>query len=70
MFEYNLFSFKVYGFEKILYLDENRLIFSYKHKKLFVSGKNLRAYNLIDKSIEVKGIIEKIEVQYLGDTND
>ena len=67
MFEYNLFSLKVYGFSKIKYLDENRLEFRYKRKTLIIKGRNLKVLNLIDKSLEVKGVVEGIEIKYLGD---
>ena len=70
MFEYNRFCFKVYGFKKIKYLDEDRLIFEYKKKELLIKGNNLKIINLLDKSLEVKGIIEMIEIKYLGDIND
>ena len=70
MFEYNLFSLKVRGFIKIKYLDENRLEFRYKRKELVVKGRNLKAFNLLDKSLEVKGVVESIEIKYLGEWDD
>lgn len=70
MFEYDLFSMKIYGFIKIKYIDENRLDLTYKKKELMVKGKNLKAINLLDKSLELKGIIESIEIKYLGDIDD
>lgn len=70
MFEYNLFSMKIYGFRKITYIDENRLSLLYKNKELIVKGKNFKVINLIDKSLELKGIIETIEINYLGVSYD
>lgn len=70
MFEYNLFSLKVYGFDKIVYIDENRLEFKYKNKNLIVRGKSLKILNLFDRSLEVKGIVESLEIKYLGGKND
>lgn len=70
MFEYRLGSLKVYGFNKIKYLDENRLEFKYKRKELIIKGRNLKATNLIDKSLQVMGVIEGIEIKYLGEIDD
>lgn len=70
MFEYNLFSLKVYGFVKIKYLDENRLEFKYKRKSLIIKGRNFKVSNLLDKCLEVKGVVEGIEIKYLGDLDD
>jgi hypothetical protein len=70
MFEYDLFSLKISDFIKIKYLDENRLNFQYKKRELVVFGKNLKVINLLDKSLEIKGIIEKIEIKYLGEIYD
>ena len=70
MFEYDLFLLRVYGFTKINYIDENRLEFKYKNKNLIVRGKNFKVYNLFDKSLEVKGIIESIDIEYSGVIHD
>ena len=47
MFEYNGYCIVVYGFKKIEYLDENKIIFKYKKRKLFVNGKCLKAFNFM-----------------------
>ena len=70
MFEYNLFSFKIYGFNKIKYIDENRLVFLYKKKEVIVKGKGFKVSDLFDKSLVVKGIIENIEIKYMGVNDD
>lgn len=70
MFEYALNSLKVYGFLKIIYLDEIKLHFRYKRKELIIKGRNLRAINFVDKSLEVKGVVENIEIRYLGVLDD
>ncbi len=70
MFEYDAFLLKIYGFLKIKHLDENRLEFIYKHKNLVVHGKALKVMNLLDKSVEVKGLVEGININYLGDKYD
>ena len=70
MFEYNGYCIVVYGFKKIEYLDENKIIFKYKKRKLFVNGKCLKALNFMDKSLEIRGMIEDIKIEYLGDSND
>lgn len=70
MFEYNLFSLKVYGFKKIKYLDENKLHFNYKRKELIIRGRNLKIINLIDSSLEIKGIVEGIDIKYLGEDDE
>ena len=67
MFEYRGNCLKVYGFVKILYLDDARLIFKYLKKELIVKGKNLRAIDLLDKSLVIKGVVENIEIKYVGD---
>ena len=70
MFEYRVGCLKVYGFNKIKYLDENKLEFNYKRKNLIIKGKNLKAINLLDKSLQVKGVIEGIEIKYLGELDE
>lgn len=70
MFEYDLFLLRVYGFNKINYIDENRLEFKYKNRNLIVKGKNFKVYNLFDKSVEIKGIIENIDIVYRGSNDD
>ena len=70
MFKYNALSLNIYGFKKIKYLDESKLIFDYKNKFLIIKGKNLKIINLLDNSLEVKGLIEMIEISYLGDSYD
>ena len=70
MFEYNLISLKIYGFIKIKYIDENKLEFKYKNKELIVRGKALNIINLLDKSVEVKGLIEGLDITYKGGKND
>lgn len=70
MFEYNLLFLKVYGFLNIKYIDENRLEFRYKKKELVVRGKSLNIINLLDKSVEIKGLIEGVDIIYLGGKND
>lgn len=66
MFEYTLNNLKVYGFIKIVYLDENMLDFKYKRKELIIRGKNLKIKNLFDKTLEVEGVVERIDICYLG----
>ena len=70
MFEYNGYGINVYGFIKIIYLDDNRFEFAYKNKKLIVKGKQLKAINLLDKSMDIKGVLEGIEIKYKGDISD
>lgn len=70
MFEYNHFCLNIYGFIKIIYLDENKLEFKYKKKDLIVKGKQLKIINMIDKSLQVRGLIENIEIKYRGDSSD
>jgi len=70
MFEYNSLYLKIYGFMKIKFIDENIMVFKYKRKELIVKGKNLKAFNLLDKSLEVKGLVEGIDIKYLGETHD
>lgn len=70
MFEYNLFSLHVYGFIKIQYIDEKKLMFKYKKKNLIIKGKNLKVLNLIDKSVEIKGLVEGIDIEYDGGNNE
>ena len=67
MFEYTLNNLKIYGFIKILHLDETYLSFKYKRKELIVVGKGLKIMNLSDKTLEIKGIIERIDIKYLGE---
>ena len=69
MFEYDLFFLRVYGFVKINYVDENKIVFKYKKKELVIKGKNLKMLNLIDKSVEIKGVLEGINIQYYGDND-
>lgn len=70
MFKYSALSLNVYGFKKIKYLDDSKLIFEYRNKLLIVYGIGLKIINLLDNSLEIKGIVEKIEISYLGDSND
>lgn len=66
MLEYAHNCLKVYGFEKILFLDEHELKFKYKRKELLISGQNLKIVNLLDKSLEIFGIIDNISIKYTG----
>lgn len=70
MFEYTINCLRVYGFKKIVYLDENKMNFKYKRKELIIQGRNLRAINLLDKSLDVKGVVENIAIRYLGVVDD
>ena len=70
MFEYNGHCLKVVGFIKIEYLDENKIIFKYKKNKLLIFGKGLKALNLEDKCMDIKGIINSLNIDYLGEDND
>ena len=63
-------NLKVYGFMKIVYLDENKLEFKYKRKTLIITGSNLKIRNLFDKTLEIEGIVSKIEISYIGEVND
>lgn len=70
MFEYSSDKIKVYGFLKILYLDESRFECMYRLKKLIVIGNGLKAINLADNSIEIKGLINNISFHYTGEVYD
>ena len=64
MFEYDNKVFRVFGFNKISYIDDHKFILLYKDKQLTIEGRNLKADNLMDNSIEVKGIIELVNLEY------
>lgn len=70
MFEYDLLLLKVYGFTKINYIDESKLEFKYKNRVLIVRGSNLKILNLFDKTVEIHGVIERLEIVYKGAKHD
>ena len=70
MFEYSKSIMKIYGFSKIIYLDELKFECEYKNKELIVNGKGLRAINLADKSIEISGLLEGVQIKYKGGLDD
>ena len=67
MFNYDALSLNVYGFKRIRYLDDSKLIFEYKRKVLIIKGKGLKILNLLDNSLDIKGIVENIEISYQGE---
>ena len=64
MFEYSNNCFKLWGFKDIKYIDDSKIEVIYKSKSLSVAGNNLVICNLIDQSMEVKGVINKIVMEY------
>lgn len=64
VFEYSNNCFKLWGFKDIKYIDNSKIKVIYKHKSLLVEGNNLVICNLIDQSMEVRGVINKIVMEY------
>jgi len=64
MFEYNNKYLRVYGFKNIGNINENQAVFIYKDKRVIINGININVINLIDKSCDIDGVINRIEVEY------
>lgn len=67
MFEYNNNILKIMGFKKIISVDSNCVKLLYKNKVVLVCGNNLIVNNLIDFSVEIKGVIDEIKMEYFND---
>ena len=70
VFEYSHLCLKVYGFSKIINLDNTHCEFKYKKHSLIIKGKQLKFIDFIDKSLQIKGVIESIEIKYMGGFDD
>jgi hypothetical protein len=64
MFEYSNNVLIISGFKDIKYIDDNKIEVVYARKRIIVLGKMLKVTNLLDCSLELRGVIESINQEY------